>query len=461
MHEERDTLRACVTRIHTDAAAQMLQPLSLNMQNQMAKHHKHLNVYASQATEELIIIEKLNEEISDIEHQILEQKKIMGGVFADQEDRRSKDKQIKILENRLDQTLKSHNQQLTSNRKIRREIDGLKSEATAFKGLTERMEQELDATKKKIARVVERHNMVHEQGVSAKDEHLKISQMNRLEEEEFEREMNQFGKMLNDELRLKIPGIEMPDTTAVPAESAFEETLERRINLGTARSKADVAYGTAEEVKERTEKLKKNITMYEDILTELPNYLGTSDIHEAIRIYSEREENNVSLLSRVNVQGNELAALEETLEFMRLQREALTNERSEKEAWHREETKNLMLIIEANKLELHKSQKKMSQDKEALEEFMDTMALLLDQLGCKLERNKTETIFSPNASSGVTEDNIVDCFRVLERRLITGSAATRKHTQKLGKDVRDEFDDIVDENLNDIDEEESFEQEEA
>jgi len=61
----------------------------------------------------------------------------MGGANAAAENQRTAEKQLRILENRLDQALVTFNKSLENNRRLREKIDNSRGERIAFEGVDE------------------------------------------------------------------------------------------------------------------------------------------------------------------------------------------------------------------------------------------------------------------------------------------------------------------------------------
>ena len=65
----------------------------------------------------------------------------MGGSNAGAENQRIVEKQVRILENKLEQALVKFNKNLANNRKLREEIDDLRGERISFEGIHQKLEK--------------------------------------------------------------------------------------------------------------------------------------------------------------------------------------------------------------------------------------------------------------------------------------------------------------------------------
>ena len=87
----------------------------------------------------------------------------MGGVNASRENHIMIEKQIRILENRLDKALIRFSEAVSSNKQLRQEIDDLRRERVVFESVYKRLERELQEKKKQMTDTIELSNRAYEQ----------------------------------------------------------------------------------------------------------------------------------------------------------------------------------------------------------------------------------------------------------------------------------------------------------
>ena len=85
-----------------------------------------------------------------------------GGVNAVKESDRSVQKQIRVLENRLDKALVKFNEALAFNKQLREEIDNLRRERVVFDQINAKLAKELHEKKKEMAQIIEISNIAYE-----------------------------------------------------------------------------------------------------------------------------------------------------------------------------------------------------------------------------------------------------------------------------------------------------------
>lgn len=94
--------------------------------------------------------EELSKQIKQAKAKILEQRRNMGGVNASRDTQQMVQKQIRILENRLDKALVKFNESLARNKILREQIDSLRRERVIFDGIYRKLEKDLQDKKKQM-----------------------------------------------------------------------------------------------------------------------------------------------------------------------------------------------------------------------------------------------------------------------------------------------------------------------
>ena len=105
-------------------------------------------------------IRSLEDEIKKMEQKITQQHKNMGGAQASHARHVGIQKQIRVLENRLDKATVEFNKTLTGNSKLREEIDHLRSQRAVFDGLHKKLTKELNEQKRTMGEIIEQSTLV-------------------------------------------------------------------------------------------------------------------------------------------------------------------------------------------------------------------------------------------------------------------------------------------------------------
>ncbi len=129
------------TDVATLQARTTMKPLNSFEQGQLDKVTLEIERYKRSIEMERSNISNIEKQMASLREKIWHQRKMMGGTNAAAENQRTVEKQVKILENRLDQALVKFNKSLANNRKLREEIDNLRGERVAFDSVYKKLEK--------------------------------------------------------------------------------------------------------------------------------------------------------------------------------------------------------------------------------------------------------------------------------------------------------------------------------
>ena len=110
---------------------------------------------------------QLDEQITSLQNEIVEQKRAKGGasgaVAAPRDTSRHISKSLKMIESRLERANQKYNESLACNSALREQIDALRRERVVFETAFSKLEKELGVKRQSIARLVESVGSVYEQ----------------------------------------------------------------------------------------------------------------------------------------------------------------------------------------------------------------------------------------------------------------------------------------------------------
>merc|ERR1719174_2940381 len=148
----------------------------------------------------------LSETTTNTQKRIFEVREDMaqhGGVKAALENAKAVQKQIRILENRLDKALQKFNEAIEANRTLREQIDTLRRERVVFDDIYKKLENELHSKKKEMANIIEQANAAYEARDSAQAQMAALKQQADKEHAEFEKEWRELGKLIENDKKMK------------------------------------------------------------------------------------------------------------------------------------------------------------------------------------------------------------------------------------------------------------------
>ena len=138
LRAENETLKADVARLQT---RNMARPINLFEQSQLDRLYQELDRYTALVESEKANSAAMEREISMLRDEIWKRRRQMGGVNAAANNQRLAEKQVKLLESRLDQALLKFNKCVSRNKRLREEIDGLRGERVTFEKVYKKMEK--------------------------------------------------------------------------------------------------------------------------------------------------------------------------------------------------------------------------------------------------------------------------------------------------------------------------------
>lgn len=279
-------------------------------------------------------ITTMEEQIQIMKQKAAQQRKAMGGVNASKDNYMMIQKQIKILENRLDKSLMKFNEAISHNSTLRDTIDDLRRERVVFENIYRKMERELQEKKQAMAEIIELSNQSYEQRDAYQMEIAAIEQANRREQEEFEEQMVELGRMLETELKLPTSTNRPTSRAALfgsqksgPVESDDRKNKSGTWTAGTDKMEATTTY--------------ERVQNFEEAFNKIRSATGITDIEELVKTFIKNEDHNFSLFNYVNEQNNEIEKLDEQIQLLRDEERKFAYESGEDVHQHKQILKEL------------------------------------------------------------------------------------------------------------------------
>jgi hypothetical protein len=259
-------------------------------------------------------IEELDKSIATYQERILEQKSRLGGVNAAQENNLMIQKQIQVLENRLNKSLLKFNETLAQNKVLRQKIDEYRRERVVFDVIYKKLERELHEKKKEMAGIIKDSKNAYQIRDKSLSEMMALKQHADKERTEFESEFKELGDLIKQQ-QLMLEQVRLKQ---------FERTYDDKIvtqqvsEEGGGESTSPLGAWSSNKDKSIPLSLEK-IHSYEDALQRIQESTGIYDINEIVTRFLEAEEQNFSLFNYVNDINSEIERLEHSISDMRNQ----------------------------------------------------------------------------------------------------------------------------------------------
>jgi len=408
--QQIDKLKKDNDRLKEDLALETRQAKQANNMSasaQIAKLQDQADHYTRKIEVERRRISELEKQIKKTQSTILLQRKEMGGINASRETNQQVQKQIRILENRLDKALVKFNEALAHNKQLRETIDNLRRERVVFDGIYRKLERELHEKKNKMAQIIEISNAAYEARDKAQAEMIALKSQADSEQQKFELEWSQLGQLIEKDRKTKdfykSKEKEGSATGGGDPQLDEEQKLRKRVTKG--------AWGIAKD-KASIHLSMEKVQSYEEAFAKIQKATKITDIDQLVQTFIHAEDQNFSLFNYANDLSSQIEKLEDQIQGIK---EEIQNYQGEGQQGDHQRKR----IIEDLETRLHQTENRAgvfedryqsaAQTTEALKRGIQNM---FDKLGSGHDE-KTREILGNN---GVTESNMMQYLGIIEAR---------------------------------------------
>ena len=387
------------------------KPMSTTQQEFIQALTDQGDKYASSIEFERSNVQTMEEQIQIMRSKSLQQRRAMGGVNASKENHFMIQKQIHILENRLDKSLIKFNEAISHNKSLRDKIDDLRRERVVFENIYRKMERELQDRKRHMAEIIEVSNQSYEQRDTFQMEVAAIEQANRKEQEEFEEQVATLGRLLDTELQLPAPGSGLLSRAksfaglAASSPSTKTGTLRGSLSRGALGSSKDL---DAEDKGPLEIDFHERAQNFEEAFNKIKAATGITEVDELVRTFIKNEEHNFSLFNYVNEQNNEIEKYEEQIQQLREEELKFTQESGHDVNQHKEILKDLESKLQSSEAMAEKYEQR-CQD---LQRITESLKRGMQSIFSKFDFSEEEGTGAPV----VTEINMVHSLGLIEQK---------------------------------------------
>lgn len=271
-------------------------------------------------------IEELDKSINVYQERILEQKSRLGGVNAAQENNMLIQKQIQVLENRLNKSLLKFNEILAQNKVLRQRIDEYRRERVVFDVIYKKLERELHEKKKEMAKIIKDSKNAYLIRDKSQNEMLALKLHAEKEKNEFENEFKDLGFLIkqqqNNLEQIRLKQFEKNEhEKIISIQTNNEENNEltspfySNNNISTNNYNNNNNYNIYN--KNNAPLSIEKIHSYEDALLLIQQTTNIYDINDIVTKFLESEDINFSLFNYVNDINSEIERIEHNITEMR------------------------------------------------------------------------------------------------------------------------------------------------
>lgn len=349
---------------------------------------------------------ELTRQIQTMREQIADQRRKMGGLDAATEGNQKVQRQIKILENRLDKALAKYNEALAHNKQLRLTIDDLRKERLVFDDIYKKLQVELEEKKREMGDIIEVSNKAFEARDRAVNEMARLKTQANKEQAAFEAEFSELGKQIEHDRRMKEFMKNRRDDSeaeALGAAAAEEEKMNKK--------KAIAGKWSIAKEKVSQNIVNERVQSYGEAFQSITEATGISDVDELVTVFIEAEDENFRLFSYVNQLNQEIEKLDEQIVDIRAEIERYKGEGSANDAKRKKILKDLETRLKKTEDKVRLYDGKYKAATETLTILKEGVWKIYNKIGCNTPVNREML-----GDEGVTDANIMQYLGVIEQR---------------------------------------------
>ena len=344
-------------------------------------------------------LEELEKQSKIINVKTLEQQQNRGGVNAVKESDRAVQKQIRVLENRLDKALVKFNEALAFNKQLREEIDNLRRERVVFDQINAKLAKELHEKKKEMAQIIEISNIAYEARDQAQNEMALLKAHADKEQAVFEVEWRELGRVLEQDRRLK-ERMAGQDRGRVTAEE--EGSMKNRLAKGN--------WSQAQEKAAQKASLDR-VQSFEEAFQQIKAATGIDNIEELVQTFIDAEDQNFSLFNYVNELNNEVEKLEEQIAEIKTEIEKYKGQGGQNDRQRKKLLKDLEDRLASTEARAEQYEAKALKAIKTVSQLEQGIQSVFEKIKCD-----KKALSDMLGTTGVTESNMMQYLGIIEQR---------------------------------------------
>eukprot|EP01012_Entosiphon_sulcatum_P019505 TRINITY_DN2439_c0_g1_i1.p1 TRINITY_DN2439_c0_g1~~TRINITY_DN2439_c0_g1_i1.p1 ORF type:complete len:560 (-),score=155.92 TRINITY_DN2439_c0_g1_i1:93-1772(-) len=344
-------------------------------------------------------IAQLDTKIASLEEKVHEARGNMGGINVTKESNQMIEKQIKVLENRLDKALVKFNEALHINKELREQIDNLRRERGVFDTIYKKLERELQEKKKEMAFIIEVSNIAYEERDNAQTELGQLKLYASKEMQSFEETFKELDELLEEDRRMKEAiKSRMNEKKDKLDKSVSEEEKSKRKAAGALSARASITQLTSS-ANAGPEMTPQN---YEEAFNKIRAATNMSDINQLVQKFLHAEDDNFSLFNYVNELNNEIEKLEDARNEIRAELERVKGHTGSQGDPGR---KALLKQLEEKLQQEEANSKKYDQMATRTSKLLEQIIVCVDKIFNTLECDEHK-IIEQQGTAGITENSL-------------------------------------------------------
>ena len=343
---------------------------------------------------------------------IMEQRRQMGGVNAARENNQQTQRQIKILENRLEKALVKYNEALGKNKKLKEQIDSLRRERLVFDQIYKKLEKELEEKKREMANIIEVSNSAYEARDAALQELTILQNQADKEQAAFESEWRELGKMIDEDKKMKDIMKVKDSKRHGGGDMGGGEEGSGDPNDPNKKGKKKHLNKEWMSIKEKV--MHRNqvdrIKSYSEAFQKIQEATGITDIDELVSKFLDAEDQNFTLFTYVNDLNLEIEKVESQISDIKGDIEKYKGQGNDSENQRKKILDQLEDKLRQTEEKTENTEKQYDQSMKTINGLKTGILNVFNRIGCASLTNK-ELI-----EAGINQGNMMQYLGIIEQR---------------------------------------------
>lgn len=346
--------------------------------------------------------------IKNMEENILQQRSDMGGVNANRETSRTIQKNIRMLENRLDKALVKYNEALGHNKKLRETIDNLRRDRAVFDGIYNKLQMDLEHKKSEMSKIMDDAMTAYEARTQAQVEMVKIKEQGDKEVKQFEKEWKDLNRMIEENQKKTVN--ESQGRHSIAYKGAVDTVVEEEKDL-----KKRLSRGTLQVINDKIviEKTQEEVKYYREAFKKIREATGIENIDELAQNFEDADKENFKLFNEANKLNKDIEHLELQINSTKEQIEKAKTTMFSADSTRKQILDNLNKRLETTETKIQSYDEKYNNAMDMVDSLKNGIR---DVLLCMDADREDPTVIERVDTVGINESNLMEFLAVIEKR---------------------------------------------
>ncbi|CAI8006655.1 Outer dynein arm protein 1 [Geodia barretti] len=352
----------------------------------------HQRQYKESVAEEEKATEILDQKIRDLERDIAQQRKHMGGVHGGEQQHGGLQKQLRVMENRLEKSSVRFNSSLATNSQLRMKIDHLRQEKAVFEGIHKKLQKELLSCKRNIGEVIEASTQGYDSRDEAQTKLLSLKEKADKEVAQYEMEVKELQRQIDYDRKLR--------------------DFMNRKNQERAEAHMEIEARKMRKEVEKTSTRERTVLSYEQAFEKIKKATGITDIDQLVSKFIDVEDQNFALFNFVNELNAEIETVRDKISQVTEEIEKFKGQGVEMEEKRRAILRDLEAELARVEEEAGEFERRFKTSTATVEQLLTGVDSVFTKTGC----DSSAITSLLGGHSGVTETTILQYLGVVEQK---------------------------------------------